>query len=66
MSKDLDEIDHPTGTDGRKDVLIWTRTPSPAAPIELALPSGAVVRFPAGTGADVLVAVLRGVGDGPC
>lgn len=41
-------------------------TPSPAAPIELALPSGAVVRFPAGTGPDVLVAVLRGVGDAPC
>jgi transposase len=41
-------------------------TPSPAAPIELALPSGAVVRFPPGTGPEVIVAVLRGVGGGPC
>jgi hypothetical protein len=41
-------------------------TPSPAAPIELAFPSGAVVRLPAGTGPEVIVAVLRGVGDRPC
>jgi transposase len=41
-------------------------TPSPAAPIEMALPSGAIVRFPAGTGPEVIVAVLRGLGDRPC
>src|SRR5215213_2835341 len=32
-------------------------TPAPATPIELALPSGAVVRFPAGTRPDLLAAV---------
>lgn len=56
--------------------------PSPAAPIpavvplrvipavspaiELALPSGAVVRFPAGTDPAVIAAVGRGWGIGPC
>lgn len=44
-----------------------TRSPvtSPAA-IELALPGGAVIRFPADIRADLLVAVLRGVEDRPC
>jgi transposase len=44
-------------------------TPSPSPPtaaIELALPSGAVVRFPTGIPADLLVAVLRGVEGRPC
>lgn len=41
-------------------------TPSPATPIELALPSGVVVRFPADIGPAVLVAVLRGVEGRPC
>jgi hypothetical protein len=42
-------------------------TPSPVpVAIELSLPGGAVVRFPADIRADVLVAVLRGVEDGPC
>lgn len=41
-------------------------TPSPAAVIELALPGGAVVRFPADIRADLLVAVLRGVEGTPC
>ena len=42
-------------------------TPSPAAAaIELALPGGAVVRFPADVRADLLVAVLRGVEGSPC
>ena len=42
-------------------------TPSPVAPaIELALPSGAVVRFPAGVTPDVIAAVVRGVEERPC
>jgi hypothetical protein len=42
-------------------------TPSPAAPaIELALPSGAVVRFPNGVTPDVIAAVVRGVEGRPC
>jgi hypothetical protein len=42
-------------------------TPSPVpAAIELALPGGAVVRFPADIRPDLLVAVLRGVEDRPC
>ena len=42
-------------------------TPSPVpAAIELALPGGAVVRFPADIRPDLLVAVLRGVEGSPC
>lgn len=41
-------------------------TPSPSTPIELTLPSGAVVRFPADTRPELLVAVLRGLGERPC
>jgi transposase len=41
-------------------------TPSPATPIELALPSGAVVRFPADTRPELLVVVLRGLEGRPC
>jgi hypothetical protein len=41
-------------------------TPSPATPIELVFPTGAVVRLPAGTGPEVIVAILRGLGDRPC
>src|SRR5262245_39658594 len=41
-------------------------TPSPAAPIELALPSGAVVRFPADARPELIVAVLRGLEERPC
>ena len=40
--------------------------PPPTAVIELALPGGAVVRFPADIRADLLVAVLRGVEERPC
>ena len=40
--------------------------PPPTAVIELALPGGAVVRFPVDIRADLLVAVLRGVEDRPC
>ncbi len=42
-------------------------TPSPLPTgIELALPGGAIVRFPADIRPDVLVAVLRGVEGRPC
>jgi transposase len=40
--------------------------PTPAAPIELALPSGTIVRFPADARPELLVAVLRGLEGRPC
>jgi hypothetical protein len=40
--------------------------PTPATPIELALPSGTVVRFPADARPELLVAVLRGLEERPC
>jgi len=40
--------------------------PAPATPIELALPSGTVVRFPADARPELLVAVLRGLEGRPC
>lgn len=43
-----------------------TPTPAPATPIELALPCGTVVRLPACTPAEVLVAILRGLEGRPC
>ena len=46
-------------------IRITPSSPPPAA-IELALPGGAVVRFPADIRPDLLVAVLRGVGGSPC
>ena len=41
-------------------------TPSAAASVELTLPSGAVVRFPADTDASLVVAILRGWEGQPC
>jgi transposase len=41
-------------------------TPSPTTPIELALPSGAVVRFPADARPGLIAAVLRGLEGRPC
>jgi transposase len=41
-------------------------TPAPLTPIELALPSGAVVRFPADTRPEFIVFVLRGLEERPC
>jgi transposase-like protein len=41
-------------------------TSSLAMPIELALPSGAVVRFPADAGPELIAAVLRGLEGRPC
>jgi transposase len=40
--------------------------PTPATPIELALPSGTVVRFPADARPELLVAVLRGLEERLC
>ena len=40
--------------------------PMPATPIELAMPSGTVVRFPADARPELLVAVLRGLEERPC
>lgn len=41
-------------------------TPTLASPIELALPSGTVVRFPADARPELVVAVLRGLEGRPC
>jgi transposase len=41
-------------------------SPMPATPIELALPSGIIVRFPADARPELLVAVLRGLEGRPC
>lgn len=41
-------------------------TPAPAAPIELALPSGTIVRFPGDARPELLVAILRGLEERPC
>jgi hypothetical protein len=43
-----------------------TPPPTPATPIELALPSGTVVRFPADARPELIVAVLRGLEERPC
>lgn len=43
-----------------------TPAPAPATPIELALPSGTVVRFPADARPELIVAILRGLEDRPC
>ena len=43
-------------------------TPShaPATPIELAFPSGTVLRFPADARPEMIVAILRGLEERPC
>jgi hypothetical protein len=41
-------------------------TPAHTTPIELALPSGVLLRFPADTRPELLVAVLRGLEKRPC
>ena len=40
--------------------------PAPATPIELALPSGTVLRFPADARPELIVAILRGLEGRPC
>lgn len=47
-------------------VPIRVAPPAPVPPIELALPSGTVVRFPADTRPELLIAVLRGLEERPC
>ena len=43
-----------------------TPPPAPATPIELALPSGTVLRFHADTRPEMIVAILRGWEGRPC
>ena len=43
-----------------------TPNPGPATPIELALPSGTILRFPAETRPELIVAILRGLEGRPC
>ncbi len=43
-----------------------TAAPAPAAPIELALPSGTVPRLPADARPELIVAILRGWEGRPC
>jgi transposase len=40
--------------------------PAPATPIELTLPSGTVLRFPADARPELIVAILRGLEGRPC
>lgn len=47
-------------------VPIRVAPPAPVPLIELALPSGTVVRFPADVRPEMLVAVLRGLEGHPC
>jgi hypothetical protein len=55
----------PTSTP--KVVAIRVEPPlTPATPIELALPSGTVVRFPADARPELLVAILHGLEERPC
>ena len=43
-----------------------TSPPVPATPIELALPSGTVLRLPADARPELIVAILRGLEGRPC
>ena len=43
-----------------------TPAPAPATPIELALPSGTVLRLPADARPELIVAILRGLEERPC
>lgn len=43
-----------------------TPPPAPPTPLELALPSGTVLRFPADTRPEWIVAILRGLEERPC
>ena len=43
-----------------------TPPPAPATPIELALPSGTVLRLPADARPELIVAILRGLEERPC
>lgn len=57
----------PTPPSATPPVVVPLRiTPSPASTIELSLPCGAVVRFPADTHPELIAAVLRGLEVRPC
>ena len=56
----------PTSNEPKIVPIRVARPPAPATPIELALPSGTVVRFPADARPELLVAVLRGLEGRPC
>lgn len=59
----------PTTTASKQPTIVPIRvTPSavPATPIELALPSAGVLRFPADVRPEVIVAILRGLEERPC
>jgi hypothetical protein len=43
-----------------------TSPPAPTASIELAFPSGTVLRFPADTRSEMIIAILRGLEERPC
>jgi transposase len=43
-----------------------TPPPAPATPIELALPSGSVLRLPSDARPEMIVAILRGLEGQPC
>ncbi len=47
-------------------VPIRVAPPAPATPIELALPSGTVLRLPADARPELIVAILRGLEERPC
>jgi transposase len=53
-------------TDAGPTVVPLHITPAPAAPIELTLPSGGVLRFPADARPELIAAVLRGLEGRPC
>jgi hypothetical protein len=56
----------PALTDAGPAVVPLRVTPAPTAPIELALPSGGVLRFPADARPELIAAVLRGLEGRPC
>jgi transposase len=58
---------HPPASN-RPNVVPIRVTPAPAraTPIELALPSGTVLRLPADARPDLIVAILRGLEERPC
>ena len=60
-------LTQPPASDELKIVPIHVApAPAPATPIELALPSGPVLRFPADSRPELIVAILRGWEGRPC
>ena len=56
----------PTSNEPKIVPIRVTRHPAPMTPIELALPSGTVLRFPADARPELIVAILRGREGRPC